>query len=118
MFGVITVLGMALFYSGVVKDQIKLVQIGNFANKIVSTAASVYYYGEPSKATISVYLPEGVSNITIIENSLYIATQVSSGIDRRAYTSQVPINGTITTASGVKTITITAIGNLTQIISK
>ena len=115
MFVIIGVLGVALFYSGSVKDQIRITQVNNFAEKVVSTAETVYYYGEPSKSTISVYLPENVKNITIIDNELFISTQVSSGLERRAFSSNVPITGSISTASGIRKIVINVAGNQANI---
>jgi len=115
MIVIIGILGMALFYSGSIKDRIKVIQVNNFANKIISTAESVYYYGEPSKATISVYLPEGVKNVTIMENSLIISTQVSSGLEKSSFSSNVPIDGNIAATSGIKKIVVMADGNKTII---
>jgi len=112
---IIGILGIALFYSGSIKDRIKITQVDNFANKITSTAESVYYYGEPSKATITVYLPEGIKEINILEDSLFITTQVSSGLEKRAFSSNVPIEGNITSASGIKRIVIEAQQNKCRI---
>jgi len=115
MVSIIGIVGVAMFYTGNVKDRIKSIQVDNFANKIVSTAESVYYYGEPSKATVSVYLPDGVLNISIIENSLYIETQLSSGVEKEGFTSEVPLDGSINTNSGIKRIVITAGDNMVSI---
>lgn len=107
-FILIGILSLALIYSGSIKDRIKLVQVNNFANKILSTSESVFYYGEPSKATISAFLPEGVINITISGNTLYIETQTSSGIEKNGFLSNVPITGDITTSPGIKRLEFTA----------
>jgi len=107
-FILIGVLSLALIYSGTIKDRIKLVQVNNFANKILSTSESVFYYGEPSKATVSVVLPKGVINITILGNTLYIETQTSSGIEKNGFVSNVPITGDITTSPGIKKLVFTA----------
>lgn len=115
MIVIIGILGTALFYSGSIKDRIKIIQVNNFANKIITTAESVYYYGEPSKSTISVYLPEGVKEITISQNNLFITTQVSSGLEKSSFSSEVPIDGVISTSSGIKKIVIRAEVNKTAI---
>lgn len=112
---IIGILGVALFYSGSIKDQMKTTQVSNFAHKLISTAESVYYYGEPSKATISVYLPEGVKDITIASDQIYISTQMNSGIDKSSFSSNVPLEGVITTSSGIRKIVIKAEGNKTRI---
>ena len=107
-FVVICILGIALIYSGAIKDRIKMTQLNNFANKIISTSESVFYAGAPSKATISVYLPENVYEILISENSLIISIQTSTGKDKTAFSSSVPISGSIDTSSGLKKIKIEA----------
>ncbi len=115
MMVLIVILGIALFYSASIKDRIKIIQVNNFGDKIISTAESVYYYGEPSKATISVYLPDGVKNITVLENSLFISTEVYSGEEKRSFLSNVPLEGAISSAPGIKKIVVKAEGNKTII---
>lgn len=115
MFVLIFVLGIAFFYSNTIKDRIKVSQIENFANKIILNAENVFYYGEPSKSTIYVYLPEGVKEITINGKNLIISLQLSSGIERSAFSSNVPIEGNISVSSGIKKIVILAEGNKTKI---
>jgi len=105
---VIGILGLALIYSGAIKDKIKISQVNSFANKIISTAESVFYAGEPSKSTISVYLPENVEEILISENSLIISIQTSTGTNRISFSSKVPISGSIGVFSGLKKIKIEA----------
>lgn len=107
-FVLISVLGLAVIYSSGSQDRIKIVQINNFANKVLSTSETVFFYGQPSKATISVYLPEGVRNISISGNTLYIETQTSSGIEKNGFLSKVPIAGNITISPGIKKITFVA----------
>ncbi len=115
MIAIIIILGIALFYSSSIKDRIKTIQVNNFGNKIISTAESVYYYGEPSKATIFVYLPEGVKNITLFENNIFISTEIYSGLEKRYFLSNVPIEGNITISPGIKKIVVKAEGNKTRI---
>lgn len=90
-FVVIGILAVAFFYSGMIKDKLKITQVNNYANKIISTAESVFYHGEPSKATISAYLPDNIKDIEILDNSLVISIQLSSGLNRIAFSSNVPI---------------------------
>jgi len=111
----IAVLSMAYFYSGGIKDRLKLTQINNFANKIISTSESVYYYGKPSRATISVYIPEGINNITIINNVVYIETHLSSNIEKNEFHSNVPISGNLSITPGIKKIKIEAEDNTIRI---
>jgi len=117
---IIGILGVAFFYSNSIRDRIKILQMENFANKIISTAESVSYSGDPSKATIDVYLPEGVESISIHEgeNLLIISLQTNSGTTTNAYSSNVEISGSITPSFGLKKIQIEAQANnvvITQI---
>ena len=109
-FIIIGILGIAFFYGGCIRDKIKLTQMNNFANKIISTAESVFYAGEPSRATITAYLPENVKEIEINEgeDSLVISMQLDSGLTKRAFQSSVPISGTITITQGLKRLVIIA----------
>lgn len=107
-FVVMAILGIAFYYSGTMKGKIKENQITDFANKIISTSESVYYSGAPSKATISCYLPDNVKSITIGEYDLIIEFSTSSGVNKIAFSSRVPISGTLTTSQGLKKIQIEA----------
>ena len=110
---IIGILSVAFLYSGSIRDRIKVIQMENFANKIISTAESVSYAGEPSKATINVYLPEGVESISINEDEdlLIISLQTASGTTTNAYSSNVDISGSFTSSYGLKKIQIGAQGN-------
>ena len=120
-FVIIGVLGIAMFYSGGIKDRIKITQMTNCANKIISTAESVFYSGYPSRATITCQLPENIQEISISEDSLVISIQTSSGLMKRAFTSNVPISeGTtewLTISPGIKKVRLEALdgGNTVQI---
>ncbi len=117
-FAVLSILLVAFFYGSSIRDSIRMTQLSNFANKLVSTAESVFYSGEPSRATITAYLPEGVSEINLTDNDLIFSIQTSTGITRISFTSNVPVCGSIGMESGLKKIKIIAEQsnvNLTQI---
>ena len=111
-FVIIGILGIGYFYSGTINDRIKSTQISNFVNKIVSTSEIVFYSGEPSKATISVHLPEGISDIEIINDTIIITYHLMSGQNKVSFSSKVPIieipAKEITASSGLKILVITA----------
>ncbi len=92
VFAVIIILGVSLFYTSGTRDQIKLNQLYTFANKLISSAASVYYAGEPSKVTIAAYLPAGVHNIQLIENNLVFTIVTAGGTTIIAFESKVPLD--------------------------
>lgn len=111
-FVIVGILGIGYFYSSTINDRIKSSQVGNFANKIISTSESVFYAGEPSKSTISVNLPDSIQDIGIEQDALVIEFTLSSGTNILAFPSSVPIvesiSSPITTSSGIKNIEISA----------
>lgn len=113
MFAVIILLGISLFYASGVQDQIKVNQLSTFAEKIISSAESVYYAGEPSKVTITAFLPKGVTNFQTNSNSLIFTFVTTTGTSINAFESNVPLdNGfTLSLNEGVKRISITAGGD-------
>jgi len=107
-FVVLSTLGVAMYYSTSIKDTIKINQIEKYAAKITSSSESTFYSGEPSRVTITAYLPDGVTSISIIDQSLVFEVTTKSGKNRLAFPSNVPISGTLSTNPGVKRIQITA----------
>ena len=110
-FAIMSVLVLAMSYSGQVKDKIKLNQVESFAEQLLNSAESVFFAGEPSKTTISLYLPDGVEEINITSNYLIISINLSSGQNRRVFESKVPIQGTVSTGEGIKKLTLEATDN-------
>ncbi len=113
IFILIGILATSLFYSNLISNDIKISQVKNFATKIISSAEKVFYSGEPSLATITVYLPSGVEGISISGKEIAINVSTSNGINRISYSSNVPISGVIAKSEGVKKIKIVAFaGNI------
>ncbi len=111
-FVIIGILGVGYFYSNTINDRIKSNQINNFATKITTTSESVFYSGEPSRATISANLPSGVQNIEIIDNSIVITYNLATGQNKVAFPSNVQIiedpSAKLTSNSGIKNILVIA----------
>jgi len=84
-FLVIGVLGVAVYYSAQLRDSIKFYQLENYAEKIVSGAESVFYSGEPSRVTITAYLPAGVQSVEIIEDQIVVSISTANGVAKSAY---------------------------------
>jgi len=108
IFIVLGILGVALFYSNSIKDGITIYNLNNFGQKVSSSAESVFYAGYPSQATITAYLPEGIQSLSIQENSIVAHINTSSGESIIAYSSEVPISGTLSATGGIKTIKLSA----------
>jgi len=111
-FVILVVIGIVIIsyvYSGVVKDRIKMTQLENCANKITSTSEAVFYRGVPSKATINCYLPDNIVGAEIDENSVIFSFYTSSGSATIAFSSNVPISGTLVAKQGIRKIEINAL---------
>ena len=105
---IMSILVLAIFYSGQVRDSIKLNHVENFAVQLINSAESVFFAGEPSKTTVRLYLPEGVKNIDINSDYISIDVAVSSGLNRRVFNSRVALQGNVSSAEGMKKITLDA----------
>lgn len=110
---VIGVLGAGLVYSSKLQDTVNLNQLSTFANKITQSAESVYYSGEPSRVTITAYLPNGVSSIQIVSNDLIFNVRTATGVNKMSYSSKVPLelSGTFNPSSGVKRFQLRALSD-------
>ena len=111
-FVIIGILGIGYVYSNTINDRIKSNQINGFATKIASTSETVFYSGEPSKATISAHLPKNVQDIEIIDDTIVITYRLATGQNKIAFPSDVPIienpSARLTATSGIKNIVIVA----------
>ncbi|MFH0711691.1 MAG: hypothetical protein V1889_01340 [archaeon] len=107
-FILITTLGIAMYHNNTIRDMILSRQIESMSDKIISSAESVFYAGEPSKITIVSYVPEGISEINIADDTLFVTFQCSSGTNKVSFPSNVPITGTLSTVSGLRNIIIEA----------
>lgn len=105
---VVAVMGVAFYYSSVIRDQLRYNNLDRFASTIIAHSEDVYYAGEPSQVHIRPYLPSGVQNITVGSDYLYVALVTSSGVNSRVYKSNVPLAGSLTTQEGVKRIQLVA----------
>lgn len=108
MFAVLSVLGIAFFYSAQIRDAIKFHQIESFSQKVISLSESVYYSGEPSQATTTAYLPEGVVSVEVMADALVFNVSTSGGYSYVAFPSNVALEGTISSNSGVKRLILVA----------
>ncbi|NCN99126.1 hypothetical protein COU62_00530 [Candidatus Pacearchaeota archaeon CG10_big_fil_rev_8_21_14_0_10_35_219] len=109
IFLVLSVLGVAFYYSSALRDSIKFYQLKGYANKAISSAESVFFAGEPSKSTFTAYLPDGVSQVYAYEEnddySLVFVISSSGGDNVISYPSDVRLmTEGLTITQGVKRI--------------
>lgn len=92
-------------------------QADQIGQKIVDTAESVYYLGQPSKTTLKVYMPQQIENVVVGNNEITFRVIVNNGIDEVVKMSSVPINGTLKATSGMHYITVQSVGSYVNISS-
>jgi len=107
-FIIIGILAVSLVYQTEIQDTINLNQIERLTNKIITSAEEVFYSGEPSRVTITGYMPKGVEGIEIIGKQMVFNITTSSGPARIAYTSEVQLEGNLSLSEGIKRIELIA----------
>src|SRR3989344_40137 len=107
-FLVIGLLAFSLFYTSSVQDSIRMSNLAQFASKVVVNAESVYYAVEPSRVVVIATLPTGVTSIQVLPNEIVFKIETGSGLSVISYSSNVPLQGSISSHYGVKRITLEA----------
>lgn len=92
-------------------------QADQIGQKIIDTAESIYYLGQPSKTTIKVYMPQQVNDTLIMNNSLVFYVLSSGGASEVVKMSNVPIQGTLKSSAGMHYITMQSVGTYVNISS-
>lgn len=115
VFILVTTISISYLYSSSVSDRIKTNQQVNCVNKIISATESIYYAGYPSKATINCYFPDNLNNLSIVDDSFQVESHISTGLIKNSFASNVPINGSINYAPGLRSIIITAYNDKVEI---
>jgi len=125
-FLLLATIGIAYYYSGSAKNQIKVNSIDKVGKKIADTADSICFLGPPSKATIRISIPEGVQEAILLEGpesedgmwGINLKTVIKGeAVSDMIYETQCeltdnnPSGGDVTTSlekQGIKSISFTA----------
>jgi len=109
----ITIPLILIFYehTSSTNDQVITSQVDMIAKKMVDSAESVYYLGEPSKTRIKVYMPNNVEEIILQDYEVVFKVKTNSGISDIAHTSNVNISGSVSTTPGIHYISIESRGD-------
>ncbi|MBR9692208.1 hypothetical protein GOV06_05485 [Candidatus Woesearchaeota archaeon] len=86
-------------------------QADHIASKIIDAAESVYYLGEYSKITFRINMPTKINAITIGDNEVVFFVKKLNGVDEVVKYSPVPINGSISSSSGIYNIVVESKGD-------
>jgi uncharacterized protein (UPF0333 family) len=108
---IIPLIIIGFIYSSESEGQIITGQISQVTKTIVDSAEEVYYYGEPAKTEIDIYVPKNIESVQITGNTILFKVQTVNGITDVAYSSSVPINGSLPATEGIKHIKIEAKGS-------
>ncbi|MEM4638125.1 MAG: hypothetical protein QXK76_03845 [Candidatus Woesearchaeota archaeon] len=102
-------------YSQTYNDDVVLSQVNSVMDTILASAEEIYYLGEPSQKTITVYLPESVEEITFSNG--YFSFKMNSGGNTYTLYRSANINftGNMSRVAGARKITIKAVNNTVQI---
>lgn len=96
-------------FSEASSEEINGKQLVNIARKVVDSAESVYYLGEPSQTMIKTHIPTSVQEATI-ENSKVIIFKLktSKGVSEIVEVSPVNITGSLPITQGSHNIILKA----------
>lgn len=89
--------------------QVNTEQAYSIARTIVDAAEEVYYLGEPSKRTIKVNMPDGITSIDIADNVLiFYARSYGGELTTIEKPSEAPLTGSLSSGPGLREIQVTA----------
>ncbi len=96
-------------YTSISNDEIVSRQLMQVAQKIVDSAESIYYLGEPSQTTVKVHIPDNVYNASIeLEREVVFRVKTRNGLSDIIQISNVNITGSLPSTQGIHYITIKA----------
>jgi len=109
----ITIPLIVIFYEHTSNTSYQVItsQVDKIAKKVVDSAESVYYLGEPSKTRIKVYMPENVEQVVIHDKEIVFKVKTGSGLTDISQISSVNISGDIAITPGIRYINIESKGD-------
>ena len=78
--------------------------------EIIDNAEYVYYFGEPSKITMKIFIPKEVEQIDVHTNEINFRVATPNGDTDIHHTSAVNLSGSISDSYGFHYLTIEARG--------
>lgn len=107
---VITIPLIILYYNYTAdsSDEIIVSQVDQIARKIVDTAESVYFLGEPSQNSIRVYIPNHIAGASLDNKEVLFNVSTKTGISEIVQVSSVDLTGNLPVTQGTYSITLKA----------
>lgn len=98
-------------YSQTYNNEVTLNQANKVMDEILNAAETVYYLGEPSQKTITVYFPKDVQQV-ILEQGYFSFTINNGGNTYTLYrAAQINFTGNISSNAGAKNLKVRAVNN-------
>jgi len=98
-------------YSQKYNDEVTLNQANKVMDEILNAAETVYYLGEPSQKTITVYFPKDIKEVLFNYGYFSFTVYRGDNIYTIYRTSHINFTGNITTTPGAKNLKIRAVNN-------
>lgn len=89
-------------------DEIITSQINQIARKIVDSAESVYFLGNPSQTTIKVYIPNKINGASLDNKEVVFNVTTRAGISEIVQVSSVDLTGELPITPGIYSIILKA----------
>ena len=107
---IITVPLIILYYKFTTdaSDEIITSQINQIARKIVDSAESVYFLGNPSQTTIKVYMPNKIIGASLDNKEVVFNVTTRAGISEIVQVSSVDLTGELPITPGIYSIILKA----------
>ena len=120
--GFVTVMTIPLLilyfeYSSSARDSVATSQALQIARKIVDSAESVYYLGQPSQTTLKLNFPDGIYSANLSSKEVVFKVKIEAGIAEVIQISSVNITGNLPTSPGIHMLTIQAQSGYVQVTS-
>jgi uncharacterized protein (UPF0333 family) len=98
-----------------INSEIGASQLDKVASEIRDAADEVYYLGSPSKKTVTVYMPEGVNNISITNNTIVFTVEALGSDYELVKWSVTTLTGSLQIYPGIHHISVQAYDTYVQI---
>lgn len=97
------------------RDNNDVMAAKNAVNKIGQSADWVFAQGPPAQISTEVFIPDGVTQTLLVNNTIEFKVRTVSGVSDVFYISTANVTGSLPTTSGYYTVSITATNNSVSI---
>ena len=108
---------LVIFYqqSETLDTDITASQVDKVASEIRDAADEVYYLGTPSKKTLTLYMPDGIQNVSLRNNSMIFLVDSAGGDFELVKWTVANLTGSIDARRGIHRISVEAFDTFVSI---